>query len=1295
MACSILDFGFWILDLRLCIIARPALYQKERTMSHTQLSQSKSRRDLAGSLRGSRTRKHARLRHRLLQAERLEDRRLLSLSPLSSIPVLNSNPTAAASIYLDFNGHFEPVWGSHTNITTPVYDVDGDLTTFSDVELANIQAVWETVAEDYVPFNINVTTVEPSVLAPGVPIANANKVALRVAIGAEVGGWAAGLTNIGLAYRDSFTNSIANVAYVFGEAGDTPVLIGDVASHEAGHSFGLAHQTTYSFSYLMYGATIGSNLCTWFNGEIAPGVLQDDMAVLASTTNGFGYRSDDVGNSTGSATALTKTGNTWSGAGIVGTNTDVDMFSFHVTTEDTYRMAVNGIPVVSNLDIALELRNSAGQLIASANPQDARNAAIVKGLTPGDYYLSVKSSGIYGQIGQYTVSIDTPPPGITVTPASGAMATGEDGRQTTFAVVLQTQPTADVVIPITSSNLAEGTLSAASLVFTSSNWDIPQVVTITGVDDTIVGNDTFYSVVIGAASTADSEYSGQDPADIAVVNLDNDDAGFLYLADAGADTIRRSRLSGSQPETLVDLKALYGATQSYSPGGVVVDLTAGKMYWTDNARYRIQRANLDGSGVETLVSFTSGSLYGLALDPVAGKMYWAAYQSQKIQRANLDGSQIEELVTGSLYGSSLVLDTVAGKMYWQDFTQNDIRRANLDGTNLEILWAEAGTQPNTPVLDTVAGKMYWTGQGIVRRANLDGTNVEILWASGNANAIALDVSAGKIYWSELDQGVICRADLDGENVEIVVDGRTYSNKPNSIGRYSSVWWLTIDGPASKLYWADQVTGAVYRANLDGSVVVPVGATPGGQRPAIVHPGPEISVTHRTGLVTSEGGGSDVFRIALTTQPTADVTIALSSSDATEGTVSTPSVTFTPANWNVTQTVTITGVNDSVIDGDIAFTIVLAAAVSSDPNYHGLNPADVSVANLDDDVLPTKFYVVNDATQNLTYEYNASGGLVESYNLNTGNTAPRGAASTIAGDKTWVVDANRNVYVYNNSGGLVGSWTAGTLSTKAVVEGIATNGTDVWIVDAYSDKVYKYTGAATRLTGSQNAASSFNLNSGNTSPKDIVTNGVNLWVVNDSTTDRVFKYTVAGSLVNSWTISTTGATKPTGITIDPANVSNIWIVDSGADRVYQYNAAVNFTNGSSHAADVSFALAAGNTNPQGIADPPAPGSLLTTETPILTEPVSTEAALRSNDAALASMYYEPLKKLRVDTVRRSESRTVESPTRDLSYTVGSSANRIADDSRWARADHHQAEVDDLFAQWESDPLELLSFPGLGI
>jgi hypothetical protein len=233
---------------------------------------------------------------------------------------------------------------------------------------------------------------------------------------------------------------------------------------------------------------------------------------------------------------------------------------------------------------------------------------------------------------------------------------------------------------------------------------------------------------------------------------------------------------------------------------------------------------------------------------------------------------------------------------------------------------------------------------------------------------------------------------------------------------------------------------------------------------------------------------------------------------------------------------------------------------------------------------TKFYVVNDGGPDRTYEYTAAGAAIENYAVNSGNSSPRGAASTVAGDKVWVVDANKNVYVYNTSGGLLGSWAAGSLASNATVEGIATNGTDVWIVDAQQDKVFRYTGAASRLSGSQTAASSFALNSSNTSPKDVVTDGTNLWVVNDSTTDKVFKYSLTGSLAGTWTITGAGSS-PTGITLDPAGGGTLWIVDSGTDRVYQFDNARSRTSGS-QSPSTSFALAAGNTNPPGIADPPA-------------------------------------------------------------------------------------------------------------
>ena len=81
----------------------------------------------------------------------------------------------------------------------------------------------------------------------------------------------------------------------------------------------------------------------------------------------------------------------------------------------------------------------------------------------------------------------------------------------------------------------------------------------------------------------------------------------------------------------------------------------------------------------------------------------------------------------------------------------------------------------------------------------------------------------------------------------------------------------------------------------------------------------ITVTPTSGLTTTEAGGTATFTVVLDTQPTADVTIGLSSSDTTEGTVAPASLTFTTANWNVAQTVTVTGVDDAVDDGDIAYT----------------------------------------------------------------------------------------------------------------------------------------------------------------------------------------------------------------------------------------------------------------------------------------------------------------------------------------------------------------------------------------
>ncbi|MEG4021533.1 DUF4347 domain-containing protein, partial [Microcoleus sp. S13C4] len=151
--------------------------------------------------------------------------------------------------------------------------------------------------------------------------------------------------------------------------------------------------------------------------------------------------------------------------------------------------------------------------------------------------------------------------------------------------------------------------------------------------------------------------------------------------------------------------------------------------------------------------------------------------------------------------------------------------------------------------------------------------------------------------------------------------------------------LVADGPQPyKIVTAAAVSTDVNYNNVDPEDVTVINSdneTPG------------ITVNPTAGLTTGEDGSPANFTVVLNTQPTADVTIGLTSDNVAEGTVSPASITFTPANWNTAQPVTVKGVNDSIVDGNIGYKIVTALAVSTDPNYK-LDAADVSLSNKDDD-----------------------------------------------------------------------------------------------------------------------------------------------------------------------------------------------------------------------------------------------------------------------------------------------------------------------------------------------------------
>jgi hypothetical protein len=110
---------------------------------------------------------------------------------------------------------------------------------------------------------------------------------------------------------------------------------------------------------------------------------------------------------------------------------------------------------------------------------------------------------------------------------------------------------------------------------------------------------------------------------------------------------------------------------------------------------------------------------------------------------------------------------------------------------------------------------------------------------------------------------------------------------------------------------------------------------------------QVYIQARRRMKTSEQGMSSFFRIRLTVAPTATVTCTFSSSDTTEGTVAPGSAVFTPGNFG-NQQITVSGVDDMIVDGAVLYTIITAPCTSTDPVYNNANPRDLAVVNRDND-----------------------------------------------------------------------------------------------------------------------------------------------------------------------------------------------------------------------------------------------------------------------------------------------------------------------------------------------------------
>jgi hypothetical protein len=392
--------------------------------------------------------------------------------PVDSPPVYHSKPDAPYNIYLDFNGATisGTAWNSGGNtLNARVWSKDSDTTTFTDEEQDIIRRIWQRMAEDYAPFNVNVTT-DPA-FDPDVRVADNNTGWVLFTRDEDTSGAAMPAKGAGgVAYVGVFGNSsyasYYSPALVYADnlGPNVEHYMAEAGSHEMGHNMGLSHDGATGTEYygghaagsLRWGPIMGGSynddITTWSKGEYTgANQKQDDLAIIASRV---GVHPDEAGSNLATAAGLVFSGNVLvdpltrdfigddPNEGIIESPTDIDAWSFASDsgtvsfTVETFVAEDTRYSLGPNLDIRLTLKDSQENIIATSDPQTSVSATLSATVPAGTYTLSVEGTGYgnplaspptgytdYGSLGMYFITgnatqPELPPVVIAQSPAS-------------------------------------------------------------------------------------------------------------------------------------------------------------------------------------------------------------------------------------------------------------------------------------------------------------------------------------------------------------------------------------------------------------------------------------------------------------------------------------------------------------------------------------------------------------------------------------------------------------------------------------------------------------------------------------------------------------------------------------------------------------------------------------------------------------------------------------------------------------------------------------------------------------
>ena len=884
------------------------------------------------------------------------------VSPFPASLTFHSRPGSDNVIFIDFDGHV--VTGTAWNddlgrdpITARVFSTDSDTSTYSDTEQAQIKRIWQRMAEDYAPFDVDVTTEEPAVIdrtVARVLITRNTDITGQPNPASGAGGVAYvnvfGLINF--AYYSPawvYHNNLSNVESYTAEAG----------THEAGHNLGLSHDgrtdgTEYygghgsgdtSWGPIM-GASYNRQVTQWSKGEYyLANNTQDDLAIIAGKV---GYRADDHGDTSTASSFLQISNGTQivstdpesdpdntepANKGILERSTDIDVFSL---TAGTGPLELTVAPWVGpagtrggNADVRAALYDETGSLVLQSDPTATTAATLAGTVTQGVYRLQVDAVGAgdpfsatptgyteYGSLGQFFVSG-------TVVDGSG------------------------IVIPpqaaVSPTNISDTGIGAYTFQVTYTDDAGVDISSLGGTDIRVTGPNSYDHL---------ASFSGVDnPADGSprVATYTVDPPGSTWVpADNGTYAILMASNEVFDVEGAAVAPGLLGTFTSQVPQVIYAARMDADPGWA-----------LDGDWAYGVPAGNQG-------DPPAGAT------GDSVIGYNLQGQYAKNLAL--VYATTTPVDCGAASAVtlrfkrWLGVVRNDdaVIDVSADGSTWHPVWSAGGDVADsawttvqydlTPVAASQAAVQVRWGMGANQDGRLSfGWNLDDVELLGNGAGIDTEPPAATLNASDITQGgapvheftvlytddvAIAVATLDGADIS-VTGPAAYSNLAALVGTDDPTdgsprtATYRIDAPAGT--WGPEDNGAYQVLLLDASVEDLAGnavaeTALGGFTVAV--PTSNQAIVASPLNVSVPEGGTNQFQVSLAEQPAGAVTVTVTriSGDTDLSVAAGASRVFDALDWNTPQPITLAAAMDP---DQVADSAVFRCAAD------GIPPTDVT------------------------------------------------------------------------------------------------------------------------------------------------------------------------------------------------------------------------------------------------------------------------------------------------------------------------------------------------------------------